>query len=296
LAHRGHPGTSTNWDDLRYVLAVAESGSVSAAARALGVNHATVLRRIAAFEAAQGAPVFDRTAQGYVVPPARLRVIEAAREAAQAIDAAARHMQGTASGAGTVRVTSTDSLCVSVMPSVVADLAQGEPPLEVELVAANAHVDLARLAADVAVRPAMKLPPELTGEQATQMGFAVYVARGQTATGWLALRGTLCRSVAAKWLEDVAGDAPVTGGADSFVVLRELAALGQGQAILPCILGDGDPRLSRVTGLPAIVPTPIWVASHVDLAQTRRLRLIRSRIVQALAAHGAALAGGTTVR
>ncbi len=103
-------------DDVRYVLAVAESGSVSAAARALGVNHATVLRRIAAFEEAQGAPVFDRTAQGYAVPPEKLRVIEAAREAAQAIEAVARHMTGNGTGAGAVRVTSTDSLCASVLP------------------------------------------------------------------------------------------------------------------------------------------------------------------------------------
>jgi DNA-binding transcriptional LysR family regulator len=264
---------------------------VSAAARALGVNHATVLRRIAAFEEAQGAPVFDRTVQGYAVPPERLRVIEAAREAAQAIEAVSRHMQGSTSGAGVVRVTSTDSLCASVLPEVVADLAKGEPAVAVELVAANAHVDLARLAADVAVRPAMTLPPDLSGEQAALMGFAVYAARGSVQDCWLGLRGTLSRSVAARWMEDAAGDEPIAGGADSFLVLRELVAAGLGRTILPCILGDRDPRLDRVDSLAPNVAAPIWVASHVDLAQTRRLRLIRSRIVDAIASRADALAG-----
>jgi len=291
LTHKRKASSDGNWDDVRYVLAVAESGSVSAAARALGVNHATVLRRIAAFEEAQGAPVFDRTAQGYAVPPERLRVIEAAREAAQAIEAVARHMTGNGTGAGAVRVTSTDSLCASVLPAVVADLARGDPPLAVELVAANSHLDLSRLAADVAVRPAMALPPDLTGEQAARMVFAVYEAREGAAPGWLGLRGLLARSVAARWMEDAAGGVPIVGGADSFVVLRELVAAGLGRTILPCILGDGDARIVRVPELDPGVAAPIWVASHIDLAQTRRLRLIRSRIVQALATHADALAG-----
>jgi DNA-binding transcriptional LysR family regulator len=196
-----------------------------------------------------------------------------------------------------VRLTSTDSLCVAVLPQVVAALARGEPPLDVELVAANTHTDLARLAADVAVRPAMTLPADLTGEEAARMGFAIYGARGGAEeAGWLGLRGTLARSVAARWLEDMAGSAPFSGGADSFVVLRELVAAGRGKAILPCILGDGDSRLQRAECMQPEIFVPVWVASHVDLAQTRRLRLIRSRIVEAIAPHAAALAGRRPVR
>lgn len=291
MTHKHSAASGANWDDVRYVLAVAESGSVSAAARALGVNHATVLRRIAAFEEAQGAPVFDRTSQGYVVPPERLRVIEAAREAAQAIDTVRRHMQGSTGAVGMVRVTSTDSLCASVLPEVVAELATAQPAISVELVAANTHVDLARLAADVAVRPALSLPSDLVGEQAAVMGFAVYASRGASRACWLGLRGVLSRSVAARWMEDAAGDEPIASGADSFLVLRELAAAGLGKTILPCILGDTDARVVRVMGLDPAISAPVWVASHVDLAQTRRLRMVRSRMVEAIARRADALAG-----
>ncbi|MBS0563422.1 MAG: LysR family transcriptional regulator, partial [Proteobacteria bacterium] len=74
------PVTRANWDDLRFVLAVIQEGSVSAAARVIGVNHATVLRRVAAFEAAHGLALFDKTARGYRIPPDRAQVIEAARD------------------------------------------------------------------------------------------------------------------------------------------------------------------------------------------------------------------------
>ena len=110
-----------NWDDLRYVLAVSETGSVSAASRMLKVNQATVLRRIAAFEDRQGAEVFERSPQGYQVPSDRLRLVEAAREVRNAIDTVGRILQGAeAQLSGVVRVTSTDTFCISVLPDVVA--------------------------------------------------------------------------------------------------------------------------------------------------------------------------------
>ena len=80
----GHP-LREDWDDLRMILAVAEAGSVSAAARGLGVNHATVLRRIAAFERATGIELFDKTARGYTVPEDRQRIVEAIGEVDAAI-------------------------------------------------------------------------------------------------------------------------------------------------------------------------------------------------------------------
>ena len=286
--HKGN--ASVNWDDLRFVLAVAEAGSVSAAARVLGVNHATVLRRIAAFEAAQGTTVFDRSPTGYVVPPDRLRVIEAARDAAAAMAAVSRSMRGNAGpGGDVVRVTSTDTLCQAILPQVIAALPE---PLrgQVDLICTNAHVDLARLGADVSVRPALRLPEDMAGEQAGVLGFAAYAAPGAPAT-WLGLRGVLGRAAVAEWQERSVDPALVSGGADSFPVLRELAALGRGRAVLPCCLGDPDPRLQRLDGVMPDIAVPIWVACHVDLAQVARLRVLRGRLAEGLRARAGLLAG-----
>lgn len=283
-----------NWDDLRFVLAVAETGSVSAAARALGVNHATVLRRVSAFEERHGFLVFERTPAGYAVPRDRLRVIEAAREAEAAHLAVARLVAGArAPLAGAVRVTSTDTFCLAVLPRALMRLRDEAPELRIDLLCSNAHADLARIEADIAVRPALQLPEDLAGEAAAELGFAAYAPAAGTATeAWLGLSGPLSRSKAvADWMKANVAPTALTGAADSFVILREMAAAGQGRALLPCVLGDGDPRLRRLEGQFPQVAVPVWVASHADLADAPRLAAVRARLAEALRADAARLRG-----
>jgi DNA-binding transcriptional LysR family regulator len=294
LTHR--PDTASalrggaNWDDLRFVLAVAETGSVSAAARRLGVNHATVLRRIAAYEAAEGAAIFDRGPQGYAVPPDKLRVIEAAREAAAAMQAVGRALRGGGSAlAGTIRVTSTDTLCLTVLPGIAADLMRSARALSLELICANEHLDLSRFDADITVRPAQRLPPDLRGEPAGQLGFAPYAISGAPDL-WLVPGGTLARSPAATWIEAEIDPDHRRPGADSFAVLRAMAGVGLGRAVLPVVLGQEDRRLVRLDFLPPVAPVPLWVASHADLADTPRLRQCRARLAAALKGMGDQLA------
>jgi DNA-binding transcriptional LysR family regulator len=271
-----------NWDDLRFVLAVAETGSVSAAARAPGVNHATVLRRIAAYEDAAGGPVFDRGATGYTVAAGRQRVIEAARDAALAMDTVARTLQAATGGADQpVRVTSTDTFCQFVLPDILASLPQGTEWPQVELFCSNAHTDLGRSGADITVRPALRLPPDLRGEEAGRLTFAVY-ARPDAADLWLGLRGVLVRTFAAQWMADNLPPDAVIGGADSFVVLHQMALRGMGRAVLPRIVGDNDPRLQRTTTALPMSDVPIWVASHTDMADAPRLVRVRRALADGL--------------
>lgn len=282
-----------NWDDLRFVLSVAETGSVSAAARALGVNHATVLRRVAAFEERNGIAVFLRTPTGYEVPGDRRPLIEAAREAAAAHLAIARLAAGVRSPLeGAVRITSTDTFCSTVLPAAIARIRAEAPDLRLDLMSSNAHADLARVEVEIAVRPAAALPEELKGEQAAELGFAVYAPRAAPEVlRWLGLEGALARSRAAEWMAATVPESQCSGGADSFVTLREMAAAGQGRAALPCILGDGDHRLVRLDGAMPDLSVPVWVASHVDLADVPRLAAVRARLVEALAADAARLRG-----
>lgn len=275
-----------NWDDLRFVLTVAETGSVSAAARQLGVNHATVLRRVAAFEERHGLSVFERTPTGYAVPRDRARLIEAAREAEAAHLAVVRVIAGArAPLSGAVRVTSTDTLCYAVLPSVLARLRAAAPGLRLDLVCSNAHADLSRIEAEIAVRPAMSLPADLVGEAVADLHFAVYapgLEPGKEA--WLGLSGSLVRSRPAEWMRTTVQAETLSGAADSFLILREMVAAGQGRAVLPRILGDGDPRLTRVDGVMPAMSVPIWVASHADMADAPRLAAVRSRLASAIRA------------
>ena len=280
-----------NWDDLRYVLAVSTTGSLSGAARQLGVNHATVLRHVTAFEDAHGGPVFERTAQGYELLSDRARVIDAAREVANAMHSVERLMQGAiAPLRGVVRVSSTDSFCQFMLPPLAALLHAEFSDLRIELLSSNNHLDFSRLQADISVRPAMQLSEDMFGEVAAHLGFAIYAAPEMPET-WLGTSGALSRSAAAAWLSEEVTPEQIVASADSFVVLSELARRGIGRTLLPCFLGDADPRLVRLSKVAPELQVPIWVASHSDLADVPRLRAVRARISAHLDARSAQLSG-----
>ncbi len=282
-----------NWDDLRVALAVIEAGSVGAAARRLGVNHATVLRRLSAFEDRSGAGLFHRTPQGYAPRADRAEAVAALREAAAAL-ARARHLLGAGDNATSaprvLRVTSTDTFCHVVLPPIAAGLARGADPLRIELISANGHLDLARLEADLTVRPAVDLPPSLTGRAVAQLGFAVYAAPGVT-DPWLGLAGPLVRSRAAQWLAARGPLARMGASSDSFLALRAMAVEGMGLAVLPCVLGDAEPRLERQGAPIPEAAVPIWVAAPAALSGEVRIARAADRIGAGLAAAAGRLAG-----
>lgn len=285
---------SEDWDDLRFVLAVADEGTVSGAARRLAVNHATVLRRVAQFEERVGSVLFDKTPRGYGLPPDRARIIDAVREVDRAVQLVHRLITGArAPLSGEVRVTSTDSFCQILLPPLLARISGEAPDLRAILVSSNAYVDLGRSQADVTVRPTEKLSDELTGEKAARLGFALYASAASKPLSdrWLSLTGQLERTVPARWMADhVAADLQ-GDGADSFLTLRALAALGRGLAILPCFLGDAEAGLRRVEGRMPPMAVDIWVASHSDLAQVPRIALMRRLLCEAIAAEAPRLAG-----
>lgn len=280
----------SNWDDLRFVLAVADEGSVAGAGRLLGVNHATVLRRVAAFEMRQGLRVFDRTAHGYRVAPERRALIEAMREAGEAVGQVERLMDAERPRvSGAIRITSTDTFCHSFLPPIISGLSR-EISSAISILSGNAHLDFTRLQADMTVRPAMRLPDELAGTRAARFRFGIYAAEDGD-PGWLGLEGAISRSSAGGWLSErvMASEMPLAS--DSFVMLAGLAAQGNGKALLPVFLGDAWPGLNRIDILTDVPPTPVWVASHKDLMQSGRLKRVRQHLIEAIAAQEDVLMG-----
>ena len=266
---------SSNWDNLRFVLTVAETGSVSAAARQLGVTHATVLRRVAAFEEAHGGAVFHKSARGYEILPDRLRVIEAAQDVARAMTGVRRAAEGSRIALqGPMRISSTDTLCVYVLPALAAHLQTSAPDLQVEVMSTNSHLDLSRLQADLTVRVALKLPDDLRGEQAGWLRFAVY-ARPDAPDFWLGLSGPLQKSLAAAWMAEHVPAEQISVQADSFLVLRNMAAQGLGRVLLPDFIQAEAHGLEKVAGYDLEMRVPIWVASHLDLSDSPRIREVQ---------------------
>ena len=272
-----------NWDDLRFVLAVADEGSVAAAARQLGVNHATVLRRIAAFETTHGLLLFDKTARGYRISADRLELIEALREAGNSLNRIGSLINAARPAVtGRLRITSTDSLCSLALPDIVCDLAD-EISQPVDLISANVHVDFSRLQADIAIRPADKLSDDLHGLRAGRLGFSIFASK-DCAPVWLGLSGPIQRSKAADWLDRHATHSDRTMSADSFLTLAALAAKGAGRAILPTFVGKMTPGLVQIDSPHSLPSVPIWVVCHRDLARSGRLTKARRILVDRLSA------------
>lgn len=269
-----------NWDDLRIAHCVASTGSLSGAAEVLGVAHTTVLRRITAFEAETGAQLFERTNRGYVVNHDRLKAFEAIARAGRAIEEARHEISKASIAPGeALRLTSTDAFCVYVLPEVVAGIRRSEPGLNIALMSFNTRLNLAHGHVDLTVRPTLELPDDLVGKIAAHLAFGVYTGVAGTKE-WLGVAGPIARSVAGQWLETQNHD--VVARADSFLVVREMIARNLGQCILPCFLGDDDPRLVKVPGPMDEIATPIWVAGHRDLADTGQLHRLRRRLVEGL--------------
>jgi DNA-binding transcriptional LysR family regulator len=268
------------WDDLRYVLAVADAGSLAGAARALGVNHTTVLRRVGGFEKRLGLRLFERLPTGYVPTAGGEELVATARRVDETVVALERRLSGQDLRlAGPLRVTTTDTLMASLLPEILAEFHAVHPGIRIEVALSNQMLDLSRRDADVAIRPANDPPETLVGRRVGRIAFAVYGSRAYlkrrrrdlAAHHWVAPDDSLAGTSVAAWMRKALPNVTVTLRADSLLGLMRAAQAGLGLAALPCYLGDGA-GLARVQGPVAAMDTSLWILTHNDLRHTARVR------------------------
>lgn len=273
-----------DWTDLQFVLAVANRGSVAAAARALRVNHTTVLRRVHAFETAHGVRLFDRLPGGYAVTAAGEKALAAARSIAEVVD----DLEGRISGQdlrleGLLRVTTTETIMSSILPSILADFHKLHPAVQLDISVGTEVANLARREADVAIRVTTLPPDTLIGRSIGPVGMAVYRASNHplppadisTLLGeeWIGLSDGFSETSVDRWIRFNVAEDRIVLRTDSFVSMTRAAAAGIGLAALPAYLGDSLPELRRASHV--IVPQPrpsLWILSHKDLRRTARVR------------------------
>lgn len=274
------------WDDLRFLLAVAEAGSVNAAAGRLGVNHATVLRRLAAFEARTGTSLFQKSPRGYRVDPGAAPIMDAIRAVESAVAAVDRALAGEeARLTGALTITSTDSLSETILPRHIHAFQRAHPNLSVSLKSTNARLNLGKLDADVTLRPADTLPEELAGHRVATMTFRVYATAEcltQARVPWLGVSELLEGSPIGRWQRSQTGQ-NIVFRADSFMTLAASAVAGVGLAMLPDCVARRFPELKAVPDAGPVLTTGIWVAAHRDVAEAPRVAICRRFFEAALA-------------
>ncbi|MGV6848401.1 MAG: LysR family transcriptional regulator [Marinibacterium sp.] len=269
-----------SWDDQRYALAIARAGSVTGAARDLGVNRSTVLRRLDAFEAALGVRLFDRRPQGYFATPAGESLVAIAARMEDLTHEIDRRIAGQDTGLrGPIRVAMTPALATYVLMPDLARFARDNPDIRLDLLTSYVLSDLDRREADVALRIANDPPEDLVGRRVARVAHAVYAGREHCGDG--PPRAWVTWSPHWQPPADRAGLPVRAVVTDPAVTVRALQE-GMGMSVLPCFIGDAEPGLARVEGITAGRSADLWILTHRDLRGSARIRIFMDYIADCL--------------
>lgn len=298
-----------DWSDLRYALAIGHTGSLGAAARDLGVNHSTVLRRLDALEARLGARLFERQRQGYSPTEAGALVLEQARRMADQADEIERRVMGRDRELeGPLRVTTAFVVMEHLLPAPLASFARAYPRIEVEVMENASLVDLARRRnessqawtyreADVALRLSAQVAEHLVGRPLGPAACRVYALRGATdlpqsitplATlcrdaPWVAFERDAQSRVYDRWMRRMLAQAHVRVRVDIFNAMAAMLRTGIGVGILPSFMEARHPELIAVSDPIPELEVPVWMLTHPDLRETARVRAFLQHVGDALA-------------
>jgi molybdate transport repressor ModE-like protein len=291
---------SIQLDDLRLLLAISNAGTLTGAARRLGVDHSTAFRRLGALENRLGTRLFERARDGYAPTPAGEAAITVASRLDEDLSDLERRLAGEdLRPSGVVRVATTDTLIALLTPTVAA-FRTAQPGILLEIVAANAFFTLTRRDADIAIRPAATVPEGLVARRIAAVETAIYGARSylgpNPATGllqrdWLGVEDSLAHLGAAKWLENTIPPERIVYRANSLVALQEAARAGIGLAALPCFMADRDPLLRRIQPPLPQMAASLWLITHPDLRRAARIRTVLDFMAVSLGKHRALLEG-----
>lgn len=285
-----------DWNRVRAFLVSAETGSLSAAGRALGIAQPTVGRQVSALEEELGVLLFERAGGRLILTPTGVELLEAARamgEAALRLSLAATG-QATAIE-GNVSITASETVAAFLLPPVLARLRQEHPGIEIDVVASIMVQDLRRRDADIALRNGRPQGTDLVARKIRQDGAGFYVSRE-----WLATHGPIEGPADLERLEIFAFDRgpgmiealkafgvavtprqfPIMTG--NQLVQWALCKQGVGACVMMDVVGDADPAVVRI--LPEVnIPVPMWLVCHRELHTSRRIRLVYDRLAEMLA-------------
>jgi len=285
-----------DWNRARAFLVTAEEGSLSAAARALGVTQPTLGRQVTALETELGVALFERSGRGLELTPSGLDLLDHVRTMG---DAASRFSL-TASGQstsieGSICITATEVMAAFVLPPILGRLRQLEPGIEIELIASNSTSDLKRREADIAIRAFRPTQSDLIARKVCDTSMRPYAA------------SSYLRKIGNPTLPEDFGDADFLGIdrrnliiealnergfaltlrnfpviTEHHLVQWELVKNGLGIGFMTEDVGDAEPLVERA--LPRLDPfmVEVWLVAHRELKTSRRVRMVFDFLVSEL--------------
>jgi DNA-binding transcriptional LysR family regulator len=283
-----------NWDDLRIFLAIARAGTLLGAARALGVNHTTIARRLSALEGALEADLFVRQTTGTVLTPEGERLLVPAERVENAVMAASDAAGGGRAGlTGTVRIGAPDGFGTGFLAAQLPALAARHPGLGLELVPVPRSFSLSRREADVAVTMERPREGRLVARKLVDYALGLYAAPAYLDRhGVPATREALREHQLVGYVDDLLyspsldfRDEVLKGWRPSVAVATAMGQLmavaaGAGVGVLHNFMAR--PRSDLVRVLPEVsIARTYWLVWHEDLRTTRRVMAVANFIADA---------------
>lgn len=279
------------WSDVRIFLAVARGGSYGSAARALGISHPTVGRRIKTLEDEAGQALLRRTREGLILTNSG----DAVFALAESMEASALAMERRLAGnhqrlEGILRISSADWFAGYVLAPVLADLTRRHPAVVPEVIASYRLLDLSRRDADVAFRLVPFSEPDIVQRRFLRMPYGLYgsaetalaVQEDTAAVGLILMNSAQSHFPDVAWLLERLPDSPRAFTSTSRTVQAQMCRRGLGVAVLPRPLGDATAGLQLIERFGSPPSRDIWVGYHQDLRHMDRLRALLDIAEEAL--------------
>lgn len=286
-----------DWNAARAFCATVETGSLSAAARTLGLTQPTLSRQIAALEAGLGVTLFERVGKRLVLTETGRGLLEPARAMATAAQALALAAEGRSQDVtGRVVISATDAVSAYLLPDIMGHIRALAPQVTLVVSATDSISDLRRREADIAIRHVRPAEPELIGRLVCEMTAHFYAAETWVARNGVPRTAADLRKVELLGFEPVdrfvehLNKAGVPVAADQFrivsanaVTLWEMTRRGLGVGMMLQECAARMPGLVRLLpDLPG-TPVPVWVVTHREVHTSRRVRLVFDAIAEFLA-------------
>lgn len=285
-----------DWNKARAFLVTAEEGSLSAAARALGMAQPTLGRQVDGLEQELGIVLFERVGRGLQLTPGGLELLDHVRVMGDAAGRVSMNALGQSQTLeGRVCISASETYAAVLLPPIIAKLRILEPDIHVEIVVSNQASDLRRREADIAIRNFRPTEPDLIAKKVGEADAVLYatpdyIEKIGNPTIPQDLRhahfvnldhaGMMIKALNKLGLGLTEENFPLL--TESYLVMWELVRQGAAIGILDAHIGDADPTVRRV--LPDFQPFifPIWLVSHRELTTSRRIRRVYDYLAEEL--------------
>jgi len=280
--------------DLEVVLAMTRTGTLAAAGERLQVDASTVFRSIRRIERGLGRPLFERSRSGYAASELALTLAEQAEHVESALEAARSATQARPEQvAGSVRLSTTDTVLHALVAPALKTLAAEHPLLDYELHTGNELANLTRRDTDIAVRATKRPPQHLVGRHVGPIRVAVYAAKkgpvkryAQVESGeaaWIAPDDALPEHPSVVWRKRHLPKVAPRYRVNSILSVMELVARGLGVGILPVFLAAGRTDLVALTAPLDEGQTELWLLTHPESRHLRRVSTVYAHLARVMA-------------